>query len=68
MDRQQVSSSNIRSIGWEDDVLEVEFLTGTVYQYTEVPHDVYEEFVTATSVGKFFHVNIKGMYQYTKVN
>ena len=39
MDRIQVRSSNIRSIGYDQktQTLEVEFLKGGVYQYFDVP-------------------------------
>ena len=39
MERQYVSSSNIASIGYDPDnqVLEIEFLSGAVYQYYDVP-------------------------------
>ncbi len=39
MDRIQVRSSNIRSIGYDQNrqILEVEFLKGGVYQYFDVP-------------------------------
>ena len=44
MERQYVSSSNIASIGYDPDnqVLEIEFLSGAVYQYYDVPQSVYD--------------------------
>ncbi len=61
MDRIPVSSSNISSVGYDQDsqTLEVEFLGGGVYQYFQVPSSVYEEFMSASSKGRYHHQNIK---------
>lgn len=55
MDRVIVSSSNIRSIGYDPSgrVLEIAFLSGGIYQYEGVPEYVYDELMNASS-----HVNI----------
>ena len=68
--RQYVSSSNIASIGYDPDnqVLEIEFLSGAVYQYYDVPQSVYDGLMAADSHGKFLDVYIKkGGYRYTKI-
>lgn len=64
MQRHPVESSNIRSIGYDSDegLLEVEFHSGGVYQYREVPENVFQRFLCASSKGRFFHQNIKGRY------
>lgn len=61
MERQYVESSNVRSIGYDENlcILEVEFHSGLVYQYYDVPSYVYYEFMTADSKGGFLHQNIK---------
>lgn len=51
MKRSPVSSSRIRSIGWEDNVLEVEFHNGSVYQYYAVAASEYMEFRSSPSLG-----------------
>ena len=45
MDRNQVASSNIRSIGYDmqTQTLEVEFLSGWVYQYYGVPEFLHQQ-------------------------
>lgn len=43
MERTYVESTNIASIGYEQDTLELEFLSGGVYQYFDVPRHIYEE-------------------------
>jgi hypothetical protein len=69
MNRESVRSSNIKSIGYDLDsrILEIEFLSGGIYQYFDVPESVYKELMSAQSHGSFFHQNIKNRYQWTKV-
>ena len=63
-----VESSNIARIGWEDDILEIEFLSGSTYEYFNVPEDVYEELMNADSKGSYLAHNIKGVYSYRKIS
>ena len=52
MQRQPVTSSNVRSIGYADGTLEVEFLDGSVYQYMGVSERNAKEAMTSPSVGR----------------
>ena len=69
MDRIQVVSSNIRSVGYEADIgiLEIEFTSGSIYQYFDVPEREYEELMNAASIGKYFNRKIKDNYRYRQV-
>ncbi len=67
MTRQGVSSSTIRSIGYEYSTLEIEFNTGSVYQYSGVPVGVYQGLMSASSHGTYFNAYIKGVYPYRQV-
>lgn len=69
MDRMAVMSSNIRSVGYDanQQILEVEFLNGSVYQYFNVGQDLYNQFVQASSLGQFLHQYIKNAYAYSRV-
>lgn len=51
MKRENVSSSRIRSVGWENNVMEVEFHNGVVYQYHNVSLAEYRRFLSAPSLG-----------------
>lgn len=51
MQRQYVSSSRIRSVGWENNTLEVEFKDGAVYQYHGVTKSEYHAFMNSSSLG-----------------
>jgi hypothetical protein len=69
MDRSAVSSSNVESVGYDEDseTLEVEFKNGTLYQYFDVPQGVFNGLVNADSVGGYLAENIKGVYRYSRV-
>lgn len=70
MERQYVVSSNIASIGYDPDnmILEIEFLSGSVYQYYDVPQSIYDGLMTADSHGKFHAAYIKkGGYRYSQI-
>ena len=49
MNRQSVDSSNLASIGYdeENEILEIEFNHGGIYQYSDVPKDEYESLMNA---------------------
>lgn len=61
MNRVQVASSNIKSIGYDElsSTLEVEFHNGSLRRYVGVPKMVYISFLNAPSKGKYFHSVIK---------
>jgi len=61
MNRQFVSSSDLRSVGYDGTlkILEIEFNSGGVYQYFGVPEHIYLQLMSAASHGTFFHENIK---------
>jgi hypothetical protein len=63
-----VESSNVAAVGYRDKTLYVEFKTGTIYRYKDVPEDVYTDMMQAESVGKFLHARIRNVYQYEKVD
>lgn len=69
MQRQAVSSSNVASIGYDptSTLLEVEFHDGNVYQYFDVPQQVFDGLVGAASVGQYLNAHVKGTYRYVKV-
>jgi len=64
MNRTSVRSSNIRSVGYDPAslTLEVEFHSGSIYQYSGVPETIYQGFMRAASKGSYFHNHIKGRY------
>ncbi len=64
MNRTPVRSSNILSVGYDQQagILEVEFRSGGVYQYSGVPEHIYQGLMRAASKGAYFHDHIKDRY------
>lgn len=68
MNMQPVTSSQIKAVGYEASTrtLAVQFNSGSIYHYANVPPTVYDEFVSAESIGKYFGEHIKGHFDYAK--
>lgn len=70
MERTHVLSSDLKSVGYADayQILEIEFCNNRIYQYQNVPHDVFDQLLAAESKGKFFHYLIKDKYPCVRMN
>ena len=69
MKRDSVQSSNIASIGYDENstTLEIEFLNGGTYQYFDVPKNIYDDLMGADSHEQYLAQNIKGRFRFSKV-
>jgi hypothetical protein len=69
MERTSVKSSNLSSVGYDPvrRMLEIEFNSGGIYQYSGVPEYEYDGLMNAASKGTYFGQNIKNKYSYRKV-
>ena len=69
MERVPLSSSNLQSVGYDSEtgILEIEFKTGSIYQYSGVPTDEYLSMMNAPSQGRYFNANIKNRYPCIKL-
>ena len=47
--------------------LEIEFQTGDIYEYVDVPREVFRALLDTGSKGRFFHAEIDGVYGFTQV-
>jgi hypothetical protein len=63
-----VDSSNIEAIGYDDDAqeLHVQFLGGGYYIYHDVPRNIFDELMNASSKGSFLNREVKSVYRFTK--
>lgn len=68
MQRENVSSSNIISVGYDEatQTLEVEFQSGSFYQYYNVSQNIYDELMKAPSKGQFLSYQIKNVFPYSR--
>lgn len=67
-----VESSNIAEIRHdpENNLLQIRFLSEAVYEYENVPEDMYEEMLMAPSKGKWFWRNMREFpddFPYTRI-
>lgn len=70
MQRIPVTSSNLKDVGYDSQtsILEIGFTNGRVYQYFDVPEDIYNGLMSASSHGRYFDAYIKkGGYSYGQV-
>jgi hypothetical protein len=69
MERHSVQSSNLAAVGYdaESGTLEIEFLSGGIYQYFDIPPSIHDGLMNAPSHGKFFYAYIRDKYRYTKI-
>ncbi len=61
LERQPVKSRILRSVGYDDStkILEIEFHTGLVYQYSGVPPKVYKDLMHSGEIGKYFSEKVR---------
>ncbi|MEH2390669.1 MAG: KTSC domain-containing protein [Nostoc sp.] len=59
-----VVSSMAMAVGYDrnEHILQVEFQSGSIYQYLGVDEDTWEDLHSSDSVGSFFNQEIKGRY------
>lgn len=69
MTREHVHSTTIRSLGYSapSRTLEIEFVSGAVYRYADVPHDTYAALKTSQSKGQHFNDRIRNHFRHTRV-
>ena len=69
VERQTVRSRILRSVGYDDatKILEIEFHTGLVYQYSAVPPKVYKDLMSSDAVGKYFSEKIRNQFRTKQV-
>ena len=59
-----ISSTMASAVGYDKQrkILQIEFNSGSVYQYADVETETWERFLASNSKGKFFNKEIKGHY------
>jgi hypothetical protein len=65
--RRPVSSASVRTVGWSGGTLEIEFVSGDVYQYYEVPQPEFAALLAAESIGAHVNKHIKPHYKFREV-
>jgi len=68
MNMVSVSSSNLVAVGYDkaSTTLRIQFNSG-LYDYYNVPENIYNGLLNASSKGEYHHAFIKNSYRYNKV-
>jgi hypothetical protein len=63
-----VDSTALSTIAYDDarDLLQLEFRSGAIYQYIDVPAAVHADLLRASSKGTYFHRMIRGCFAYAR--
>jgi hypothetical protein len=69
MERKRVSASNIRAVGYDagKQLLEIEFSSGPIVQYSGVSPEVHRRFMSSPSPGSFYQDQIDESFPSRKV-
>jgi KTSC domain len=69
MKRTSVDSSMMASVGYSASrrTLEIEFRSGDVYRYFDVPEKEFHALLASASKGRFFQTRISGVYDFERV-
>lgn len=69
MEMHPVDSTNIESIGYDENVgtLTILFKSGYMYEYYDVPQYVFDELYHAESKGKYAHAHIYKEYSQHRI-
>lgn len=64
-----VSSSMANAVGYiqSEQILQIEFQNGEVYQYSGVEAETWEDLNSTNSLGRFFNQEIKGRYECDRI-
>jgi lysyl-tRNA synthetase, class II len=69
MNKMLVESSTLLSLAYDEtcELLQLEFRSGSIYQYFSVPSAVYEALRGAPSKGSYFNRAIRGSFAYVLI-
>ena len=64
-----LSSSHLDSAGYDErlKLLQIQFVNGAMYEYYDVPKDIYIGLKTASSAYEYFQEHVKGVYRFSKI-
>jgi hypothetical protein len=63
-------SSFIDRIDWSKDtsILTLAFSTGSLWEYYDVPFEMYDQLLNAESQGNYFNLNIRNTFQAKRIS
>jgi KTSC domain len=69
VERKKVNSTHVRSIGYDakDQILEIEFFSGSIMQYSRVSSEIHRRLTASTSMKSFIEDNIHDSFSEKRV-
>jgi hypothetical protein len=69
LERLSVKSVILRSVGYDEStkILEIEFHSGLVYQYSGVPLKIYTDLMRSGEIGKYFSDKVRTQFRTKQV-
>ena len=69
MERKKVSSSHVRSIGYDarEQILEIEFFSGSVIQYSRVSSEIHRRLMASAAIKSYIEDNIQDSYSERRI-
>ena len=66
----EIESSNLIKTEYDTETkkLVAEFKNGMIYEYEDVPHQIYTQFRSAKSQGNFFNTQISKVFKHSKLS
>jgi len=66
---QELDSKHIEAVHYESETrtLQIRFRKGGVYSYSDVPEHVYQGLIEADSASDFFRTNVKGVFDFERL-
>ena len=64
---EDVQSSNLKKVGHDNHDLFLEYSSGALYKYSDVPRSLYAELLTSESQGKLVTACVKGKYVFKRL-
>jgi len=65
----KVTSSNLNAVIYdpEEQRMQVQFRSGSIYEYVDVPEDTYLGLINASSKGKYFHRYVRNEFAFEQI-
>ena len=70
MERKKVSLSHVRTIGYDarEQILEIEYFSGNVIQYSRVSSEIYRRLMVSTTMKSYIEDNIQDNYTEKRIH
>jgi hypothetical protein len=70
MARVDLQSTSLNAAAYQDQSasLELEFRSGAIYRYIDVPEQVYRGLLSAESKGRYFNQHIRNRFNYVQID